>query len=192
MTERTHDLAAFTALTYVIATQDLPSITVATGIVALGANILGGMFPDIDQPTAGFWRRIPTGSVISRIVTPFLGSHRIISHSILGMILFGIGLHYLLKFVGSVLIVNMEIVWWAFMIGYFSHLVMDTITKEGVPWLFPIPWRIGFPPFKFMRVTTGEMIERGVVFPALLILNGYVIYQNYSKFVEFFTKTITR
>lgn len=192
MTERTHDLAAFTGLTYVIATQDIPSMTVATAVVALGANILGGMFPDIDQPTAGFWKRLPTGNIIGRIVTPFLGSHRIISHSIAGLILFGIGFHYFLKFISGILIVNMEIVWWAFMIGYFSHLVADTITKEGVPWLFPIPLRIGFPPFRFMRITTGEMIERGIIFPGLLVLNGYIIYQNYSKFVDFFTKSIIK
>lgn len=192
MTERTHDLAAFTGLIYVLATQDIPQMTVATAIVALGANILGGMFPDIDQPTAGFWKRLPTGNVLGRIITPFLGSHRIISHSIVGLILFGIGFHYFLKLISGILIVNMDIVWWAFMIGYFSHLVADTITKEGVPWLFPIPWRIGFPPFKFMRVTTGEMIERGVVFPVLLVIDCFIIYQNYSKFVEIITKSIIR
>lgn len=192
MTERTHDLAAFTALTYVMATQNIPQMTVATAIVALGANILGGMFPDIDQPTAAFWKRLPTGNVIGRIVTPFLGSHRIISHSIVGLILFGIGLNYFLKLISGILIVNMDIVWWAFMIGYFSHLVADSFTKEGVPWLFPIPWRIGFPPFRFMRITTGEMIERGVIFPGLLILNGIIIYQNYSTFVQIITKSIIR
>ena len=53
MTGRTHDLAAFTALTYVVATQPLPEMKLSTVLVALSANFIGGLGPDIDQPTAG-------------------------------------------------------------------------------------------------------------------------------------------
>jgi len=42
MTARTHDLAAVTMLTYVVASGQAPSLSLATGVVAVAANILGG------------------------------------------------------------------------------------------------------------------------------------------------------
>lgn len=79
----------------------------------------------------------------------------------------------------------MNIVWWAFMIGFVSHLLMDTITREGVPWLFPIPIHIGIPPFKFMRIKTGGMIEKSIIFPGLILANGYIYYHNYGHVLTF-------
>ncbi len=186
MTGRTHDLSAFTMLTLFVATQDVPVMRLATIFVALAANILGAITPDLDQPTAQFWRDLPTGSIIGRIVHPLLGGHRIISHSLLGMAAIGYLLKLLLARVGLVLLVDMNIVWGAFMLGYLSHLLVDTITKEGVPWLFPLPVRFGFPPLKALRITTGTWTEKFIIFPLLLVLNGYLIYHHYSKFLSLF------
>lgn len=183
MTGRTHDLAAFTALTYIVAAIPLQHISLATVLVAFSANLIGGLTPDIDQPTADLWHRIPAGSIIGRLVTPLLGGHRYISHSLLGVFLFGFLLQYILSLARHVILVDMEIVWWAFMIGYISHLIMDTFTIEGVPWLFPVPLRFGIPPFRFLRIRTGGIIEKAVIFPGLLFLNGYLFYSQYTKFL---------
>jgi inner membrane protein len=185
MTGRTHDLAAFTALTVVVATQPMPQMSLATAVVALGANMLGGLVPDLDKSTSDLWNHIPAGSIIGSLIEPLMGCHRLISHSILGMVIIGFLIRQGLTVVNRVLLVDMNIVWWAVIIGYFSHLVTDTLTKEGVPWLFPIPVRIGFPPMKMLRLTTNGMLEKGLVFPGLILLNGYLIYQNYGKFLEF-------
>ncbi len=187
MTGRTHDLGAFTSLVLLGAGSPIPQISLATALVALAGNLIGGIAPDLDEPTSYLWNKIPAGSIFGRIVHPLLGGHRMISHSLLGLWGFGLFAKFLLGKIGTVLLVDMNIVWWAFMIGYLSHLVMDTVTKDGVPWLFPIPIRIGFPPFKFLRITTGAFTEKAVVFPGLLILNGYLIYQNYGKFFQFLT-----
>ncbi len=184
MTGRTHDLAAFTALSYVVATHQVENITLGTLFVAFTANLIGGLTPDIDQPTADLWRRIPAGSIWGRLLSPILGGHRLLSHSIVGIFLFGIGVKYLLYLMKSVLIVDMNMVWWAFMIGFVSHLVADTFTREGVPWLFPIPIKLGIPPFKFMRMKTSGVIEKFVVFPGLIFANGYIYYSHYSKFIN--------
>ena len=71
-------------------------------------------------------------------------------------------------------------VWYAFLIGMMSHLVMDTFTKEGVPWLLPLPYKFGFPPLKALRITTGKMVETLGVFPALLIFNLYWYWAHYG------------
>ena len=69
---------------------------------------------------------------------------------------------------------------------------MDTITKNGVPWLFPLPIRFGFPPFRFMRISTGTFMEKVGVYSSLLGLNIYLIYSNYGKFLDFFGNRIVR
>lgn len=185
MTGRTHDLVGFTALTYIVATQTLPHMTLATLLVALSANMIGSLTPDLDDATSEFWQKFPAGTFIGKLIHPFTGGHRLITHSLLGMFLIGKILEFVLLRMGTVLLVDMNIVWASFMIGFFFHLVADTVTKEGVPWLFPIPWKIGIPPFKFMRVTTGAFLEKAFIFPGLLILNGFIIYNNYSKFLDF-------
>ncbi len=185
MTGRTHDLAAFTAMSYVVATSPLPQdISLATVLVAISANFVGGLAPDIDQTTAELWGRIRGGNIIGRLITPLFGGHRFISHSILGVVLFGFATKFILQLMSSFLIVNMDVVWWAFMIGFVSHLIMDTITRDGVPWLFPIPIRFGFPPFKIFRMKTGGLMEKSVIFPALILANFYIYYAYYGRFLE--------
>lgn len=185
MTGRTHDLAAFTALSYVVLTNPLPHISLATALFAFSANMIGGLAPDIDQPTADLWHKLPGGSVYSRLFTPFLGGHRHISHSILGLVLFGFLSKTILGLASGVILVDMNVVWASFMIGYVSHLVMDTFTHDGVPWLFPIPICFGIPPFAFLRIKTAGLVEKSFVFPGLLIGNVYIFYSHYQQVLLF-------
>lgn len=188
MTGRTHDLAAFTALSYIVATQPIQEVSFATVLVAVSANFIGGLAPDLDQSTSSFWHNIRGGSVFGRLISPLLGSHRYISHSLMGIFLFGFLAKWILTASSNVLIVDINIVWWAFMIGFISHLLMDTITKDGVPWLFPIPFRFGIPPFSFLRIKTGGIIEKSFIFPGLILTNFYIYYNNYGKFLDFLSQ----
>lgn len=183
MTGRTHDLAGFTALSLVVATVPQPEMSLATALVSLSACLIGALAPDIDQSTANLWRRLPAGSAFGKLLAPILGGHRMISHSIIGIFIFGFLLKALLNVVGTIVLVDMDIVWWAFMIGFVSHLIVDSITRDGVPWLFPIPINFGFPPLRFMRFKTGGVIEKSVVFPALLIINIWIYYTYYDQFI---------
>lgn len=185
MTGRTHDLAAFTLLNGVFVYYPLTSITLSTLFVSIGANLIGGLTPDIDQPTAELWNRIPAGSIIGRIISPILGSHRMISHSLFGVVVFGILIANFLDAIRGILIVDMNIVWFSFMVGYVSHLIMDIITKEGEPLLFPLPFKFGIPPFHFLRVQTGGLVEKSLIFPGLMVLNGFLVYSNYHKYLDF-------
>lgn len=185
MTGRTHDLAAFTALSAVLVVQPLPEMTMGTAIAALAANMVGGIAPDIDQSTAPFWRNLPIMRVFGRFFGRLLGGHRFLSHSILGMALFGLLFSLLLNVLQpSFPKLNLDIVWWAFMIGFASHLVMDTFTKEGVPWLLPLPFSFGIPPVRAFRITTGEFFEKYILFPGLLVVTGYIYYAYYGKILE--------
>jgi len=190
MTGRTHDLAAFTALNIIVITNPLPEISLATALVSVGACFIGGLTPDIDTATSDFWDKIPAGSILGKLLHPFLGGHRMISHSILGIIIIGFITNYLFNLAGQVLLVNMELVWMAFMIGVISHIIMDSFTEEGVPLLFPIPFKFGIPPIKQLRIHTGGLMEKMIVFPGLLLLNGYLFYKFYPIYLEFFHQFI--
>lgn len=194
MKARTHDLAAATALVGVVVVQPtLPTVTLATAIVAILANQLGGIVPDIDQPTAPLWRNLPIGGVFGRVVARLLGGHRFITHSLIGMVLIGWLLHLLLTFLQPIMPhVQTDYVWWAFMIGMASHLVMDTFTKEGVPWLLPVPVKFGIPPLKRLRVTTGTWTENFVVLPLLIIIGGGICFFNYELLLGLLQAHITR
>jgi inner membrane protein len=186
MLGRTHDLAAFTALSYLVATNPLPNITLATGLVALAANMIGGIAPDVDQSTAPFWRNLPIGGMFGRFFGRLLGGHRFLSHSVLGIFLFGVLWRMLLQILQpSFPGLQMEVIWWAFMIGFVSHLIMDTFSKEGVPWLLPIPAKFGIPPIRHFRITTGGLVEKLFIFPGLIILNIFIYYAHYDKLLLF-------
>lgn len=172
MIARTHDAAALTGLimAVVLFAPELPQLSLATMMVAFLANQAGGIAPDIDQPTAPLWRNLPIGGVFGRAIGRMLGGHRFLTHSLVGLALAGWLFNLLLHFLHPIMPhVQIDIVWWSFMIGMISHLIMDSFTKEGVPWLLPIPIKFGFPPLRKFRMTTGKWIEKYIVFPLLLL-----------------------
>lgn len=185
MTGRTHDLAAFTGLTIAFVATPLAPMSLATLVAAIGANFVGGLAPDLDSASASLWRSIRGGTLISPILAPILGGHRFISHSLVGLLGTAWLLKHLLAALNTVLLVDMNVIWWAFMIGMVSHIFTDMLTRDGVPFLFPIPWEIGIPPFRFLRMRTGGLIEKSLVFPGLILTNAYLIYLNYGKLLDF-------
>lgn len=187
MTGRTHDLAAITALGIVFVFIGAPAhATVGTVLLAILANQIGGILPDIDQPTAPFWRNLPVGTFFGRIFDTLTGGHRFLTHSLLGVGLFALLAWLLLQFIHPIIPhVDSLLVWWAFVIGIISHLLMDTLTKEGVPWFLPLPAKLGLPPIKALRITTGKSVELLVVVPALLILDIWLCTSHYGQLVGF-------
>ena len=191
MTARTHDLAAITALGIVVILQPERTVTLSTAIAAIIANQIGGITPDIDQPTAPLWRNISVGRIFGRLFGKLLGGHRFLTHSLIGLVLFGLAAKTLLIFMGPLLgTIDTGLVWWAYMIGMLSHLIMDSFTKEGVPWLLPIPVKFGLPPLKKLRITTGKLIESLVVFPALILFNALFYAHHHEQLLELLKRHI--
>jgi inner membrane protein len=185
MTGRTHDLAAVTALGAVLLfIVPVHGLTLGTALTALLANQIGGILPDIDQPTAPLWRLLPIGKFFGRGFDTLIGGHRFLTHSLLGGALFGLLGWWLLQAIHPLVpTIDMVIVWWAFMIGLVSHLLMDSFTKEGVPWLLPIPVKFGFPPMRRLRITTGKAVETWLLFPGLIVLDIWLCVSHYDALV---------
>jgi inner membrane protein len=185
MTGRTHDLAAITALSAVFLVNPVQPLRLSTAIVAVLANLIGGITPDIDQPTAPFWRNLPVGNIFGRTFGKLSGGHRFLTHSIAGLALFGFAVHWLLIFLGPILgQVDTGYVWWAFMIGMASHLTLDMFTKEGVPLLIPLPVKFGIPPIRKLRITTGKLAEVLLVFPALILIDLALFASHYQQILD--------
>lgn len=186
MTGRTHDLAAFTALTIVfISLPEIPEMSMATAIAAFSANFIGGLFPDIDQPTSDLWDNFRLGPYVAKVIVPALGGHRHISHSIFGVCAIGFLSYHLLQFLSTIILIDMYIVWCTFMIGILSHIVMDMLTKDGVPLLWPLKWDFGIPPIKAFRIRSGKFMENYVIFPGLGVFTLYLLYLHSDKLLQF-------
>lgn len=185
MVARTHDLGAMTALNIAFVVMPIPSISLATALTCIGANFIGGLAPDLDNQSSHLWRRVRGGSIWGRILSPLLGGHRLISHSLLGTIISGGLFWLLLSAISEIVLVDMYFVWWAFMIGFISHLFLDSFTRQGIPLLFPLPYQIGIPPLRRLRIRTGGVAEKALVFPLLMLTNFYLVYNYYPKYISF-------
>jgi len=185
MTARTHDTAALALLMSIIIIYPPSSMTVATALAAVLANQLGGIAPDIDQPTAPLWRNLPVGRYLGKIFGVLIGGHRFLSHSLLGLGLFAVVARLLLDFFQPLMPrVDIGFVWVAFIIGMISHLLMDSLTKEGIPLLLPIPIKFGFPPVRAWRITTGKAVEMYIVLPVLIVLTVWLAATHYSVLAQ--------
>ena len=150
-------------------------------LILLIPTMLGASVPDLDTPSSELWDKIPAGSLIGRIVNPvFIGGHRHLSHSFLGMALFTAFFSLLLKIVlpylSSSLIPHSSLLI-AFILGYASHLFADMFTETGVPLLFPLGYHFGLPPLKKIRIKTGHWFENLIIYPAVNIAIIIAIYR---------------
>ena len=152
---------------------------------------LGAIAPDIDNARSTIGKR--AGFVSKGI--QHLAGHRTLFHSILGMALVGMFI-YLSQYVLGLTLLRLGlpgtayalaaglkpglnvasgvgVAFASFLIGYFLHLVADSLTLGGVPWLWPDHTRFGFPPSRTWRFKSGSRMEPVVVVTvAVLVVVG--------------------
>ena len=179
MTARTHDAFAFASLVTVAAFYPPETLSVATLFTSLIGNVVGALTPDLDQASNRLWDLLPVGNIVGKIFRPLLLAHRTLSHSILGGLVYYKLLEFVLPKILNPDYVNINIVFGSIMIGFVSHLIADSLTKEGIPLFFPFKIKIGIPPFSFFRVTTGSFIEKGIVLPGVAVYLVWLV--NFKK-----------
>lgn len=178
MTARTHDAIAFASLITAAALYPPQSLNLFTFFAAIIGNNIGALIPDMDQASNRLWDLVPGGQRIDTILSRLFYKHRTLTHSLLGAVLIFQGLKWLLPKILNANFVQVDLVFWAVSIGYFSHLVADAFTKEGLPLFFPFKFNVGIPPIKSLRITTGSWVERLIVLPAVGIYIFWFINQN--------------
>ncbi len=132
--------------------------------------VLCARLPDIDQQV---W--------VGRLV----GGHRGFTHSFLGVLL--MALFFTILFVSlpalfasggvtmsPVLVEEIKVVLEAIVTGWLLHILADGLTKGGVPLLWPVTMRYGFPPDAALRFKVGTLWEDAVLW-TLIFLVGFGI-----------------
>lgn len=158
------------------------------GALAILAVMVGALTPDLDQPTANLFRRTLGGKLVHRLFTVFSGGHRHFTHSLLGIVAIGWVLQwFILRFIQIDFRPQAFALWYAFMIGYISHPIADTLTDRGVPWLWPFPWNIKIPPGpEELRVTTGSFVEVILIRCGLIISIGFLLISYWEQIARLF------
>jgi inner membrane protein len=151
---RTHFLAGAAAGLIMAGSADIKTAAISTVVAGVSA-----LLPDLDDPNSKMGRVIP---IVSWAVKKVVG-HRGPLHSLVGTgaasllaaIFLNLGhAHYLTPMVT---------------VGYLSHLIVDSLNPQGCPWLWPLNMH-----FKIPLVSTGSIIEKMIVTPALLVLCMYL------------------
>ena len=169
MTARTHDVIALASLVTIAAYYPPEHLTVTTLIIALIANNIGALIPDLDSATNRLWDLLPAGDFLAKIFNKVFWKHRTLSHSLIGAIILYLVIQWLLPKFLQPNFIDLSIITAAITIGYVSHLVADSFTKEGLPLLFPININFGIPPLEALRIKTGGWIEKTLVYPGTII-----------------------
>ena len=160
-------------ITPLLSTGALPnSREIALKVIFYCVAALGALVPDIDNARSTLGKRL---GVVSREIQKHAG-HRELFHSLVGLALTGIvvagvmlAVDYGLSRVGIVLtaqspIANLALVALiALLIGYLLHLIADSLTLGGVPWLWPSHKRYGLPPRRSWRFRSGSLAEPVIV-----------------------------
>jgi inner membrane protein len=142
---------------------------------------LGALTPDIDNARSTLGKRF---GFVSRGIQHIAG-HRTFFHSLIGLLVVGAfiwGAQYALGWglydlgfhragialgagsgpeLNTTSIRGVALI--ALLLGYLLHLVADSLTVGGVPWLWPNPVRLGFPPERTWRFKSGSASEPVVV-----------------------------
>ncbi len=152
-----------------------------------GSVGFGALLPDIDNARSTLGHHF---GVISKSIQRIAG-HRTIFHSILGLVigsLLAIGLERVIillldqrgQTVPATLVGTSHLVFFGVLFGAIMHIAADALTLGGVPLLWPMHKRFGFPPDAKWRFRTGTWREHVIVWGfiivvAILIWQGMIV-----------------
>ncbi|MBI2129367.1 metal-dependent hydrolase [Candidatus Woesearchaeota archaeon] len=119
----THILFAFLLSLFA---KDLFNLNLFNYLMFLAIILFFSIFPDIDTPRSKLGRRIRP---LSNIIKSIFG-HRKLFHSLFFIFLLFVFLFMLFNFINKSII-------YAIILGYTSHLFLDSLTKEGINFLYP-------------------------------------------------------
>ena len=123
--------------------------------VAGFATLLGSLAPDLDA----------SGSPISKLL-PFISKsiqrrwpHRTLLHSIIGAAITS-GIMYYVMFLLTFFLPDFEsvplILFLFFLSSYCGHLVVDSLTINGIKWIWPYQRAFAYPSSRQYRIRTGD------------------------------------
>lgn len=136
-----------------------------TTLIAAVTGGLAALLPDIDSPKSFLGSRVPVAPSVIRMT---LG-HRGPLHSLVAAgAVYALVQWYLPQVLAGLIPGLNHWIFW----GYTSHLLLDMLTPEGVPLLWPVKGRLAVP-----LAPTGSILERFIVFPVVALLLLILLYK---------------
>lgn len=139
-----------------------------SGAIAMVSSLI----PDIESPKSFIGRKLPIISHANRMVF----GHRQVFHSLVGSLAFFLislcivkGFHFPMQYA------------YAALIGYLSHLVLDSFNPAGVPWLWPLGFRLKIP-----LTQSGGILERLVIMPGMMLIAVVLLGKHLLPFLDLF------
>lgn len=144
--------------------------TIIPCTIVLAGSVVGSLVPDIDHTQSFLGNRM---KIVSKPMNSLLG-HRGIFHSpflhfLILLILYALG--YMSLTYGSFVLCKYLLL--GLGAGIASHLLLDSLTKSGIPMLYPISKKR----ISLMKLTTGsksETIVQGLL--CLIIINNIFLF----------------
>ena len=132
----------------VAATLSIPTEDTKVKIGIFTATLLGSLFPDIDNAQSKLGRKVKPLSII---LNKLFGHRGFIHSPCLLLLLIFTGIFYLFVWEAW----NYWPVVAGFAIGFISHIILDAITKGGIPFLYPFSKKR----YNFTIIKTGGIGE---------------------------------
>ncbi len=160
MLGKTHQLIGFTTVYSAALYFNVTDLNAQTIIAGVILSSIGSLTPDLDDSKNKLYTLLPIGQkTLSGIGGKLFGEHRTISHSLVGILIFGWLSKFLIYKIPEANGFENSLLWYSFFISFLAHLGADALTKDGIPLFWPINLRIGFPPFRALRIKTGGFVE---------------------------------
>lgn len=147
-------------------------LNAANILIGVSASVAGSVAVDLDAPHS------PAARVLPFLANPIQRRwpHRTLLHSLLGAVICSAILYYAIDFIFLFLPLPDRIPFMACMYffgAHLGHLVVDSLTVTGVPWLWPFQRAFAYPTPRKYRVTTGDKKEK---YYALFFLFLFLLY----------------
>lgn len=164
MTGKTHLAVGVGAGITIGITSALSGCNPTIAVLSAASCAIGSLMPDIDSRKSKAGKEM---KITSFFVNKIFG-HRGFVHSPLCLAIFTIPLIAGLKLTNYNEFIPLV---FGFIAGYISHLVLDTMTKGGIPWLYPISKN----KFSLCKIRSGSFLEILIAFVVLaLFIAGYL------------------
>ena len=157
MTGKTHMLIG--TCTGIITALTIGTDNAAIFCGTIASTVIGSLIPDIDNPKSTFGSKT---FFTSNIINKMFG-HRGITHAPIILLIFSVGLLFVLN---SFHMESYIPILYGYTIGYISHLLLDALTKAGIPLFYPISKKR----FHLLNIKSGGIAERLIVVGIILLL----------------------
>jgi inner membrane protein len=162
----------------IIDNQELSTIMISTLFIA--GSVLGSLLPDIDHRGSYLGRRLPILSFLTNVTMGHRGATHAPFITIALAISPALAIHHFLS--GTIQLFCLTILA-GIMMGSFSHIFLDALTKSGIPLLYPFSQKH----YRLAQIKTGGIGETITT----IIMIVLIIWMSTGNMVNEF-KTILR